>query len=64
MIQISTLTEASKGRWVVYRPRERGQLEERGRIKGWNAHFVHFVYRCSGHCDWSEDYSDFSANQN
>ena len=56
MIEIATLTEADRGRWVTYctRPEHR----ERGRIKSWNDRFVYVVYRCGD--DW-DNFADFTA---
>jgi hypothetical protein len=49
MIELSKLTAADIGRWVVYLP-----TRARGRIKGWNDRFVFVVYRADD--NW-EDYT-------
>jgi hypothetical protein len=41
MIDIGTLTEADRGRWVTYR---KGPRTNRGRILRWNPKYVFVVY--------------------
>jgi len=55
MIDLDTLTEHDKGRWVVYTP-TLGPVE-RGRLKTWNHLFVFVVYRCANQWDRYEEYT-------
>jgi hypothetical protein len=34
---------------------------ERNRIKSWNAHLIHVVYRCADHWDHFEDYTAYQT---
>ena len=54
-IDIPKLTDADKGRWVLYV----GLAGERdkGRIKSWNDKFIFVVYKCDGNWDIYENYT-------
>lgn len=56
MIDIKTLTENDKGRWVVYSKTSEKQFT--GRIKSWNETVIFVVYKCDG--DWN-NFSDYTA---
>jgi hypothetical protein len=45
MIDIASLTEIDRGRWVSYRGKQEG------RIKDWNDRFIHVVYQCGDQWD-------------
>jgi hypothetical protein len=57
MIDIRSLTDADRGRWVEYSARPCSE-PERGRIKSWNERFIYVVYRCGGYWD---DYQNYTA---
>ena len=42
MIDIDSLTDADRGRWVTYGPRT-----NRGRILRWNSRYIFVVYWCN-----------------
>lgn len=54
-IEISKLTEADKGRWVLY-VGIAGE-REKGRIKSWNDRWIFVVYNCAGEWDGYENYT-------
>lgn len=56
MIDIATLRKEDKGRWVEYRGT--GGEVERGRLKGWNNHYIFVVYKCNG--EW-ERFMNFTG---
>ena len=53
MIDIKSLKESDKGRWVEYWPNK-----EKGRIKSWNKSFIFVVYKCGE--DW-DNYQNYTA---
>jgi hypothetical protein len=56
MIEIASLTDADRGRWVVYNAVP-GHIE-RGRIKSWADQFIYVVFRCpDDQWDTFEDYT-------
>jgi len=57
MIDIKSLTDADKGRWVEYTPPFNGK-KWNGRIKSWNDHLVFVVFNCDGF--W-ENYAEYTA---
>lgn len=59
-IEIPKLTEADKGRWVLYV----GFAGERdkGRIKSWNHKFIFVVYKCNGDWDNFDNYTGQATN--
>jgi hypothetical protein len=56
MILLDSLTDADRGRFVIYSVLP--AHVERGRIKTWNDRFIYVVYRCDGRWD---DYEQFTA---
>ncbi len=56
MIDIATLTEKDKGRWVEYT----GGAGEKecGKLKSWNDTYIFVVYKCAG--EWHR-YQDFTG---
>jgi hypothetical protein len=56
MIDIKSLIEADKGRWVIY-SKIPGQ-QRIGRIKSWNENYIFVVYKCDG--DW-DNFADYTA---
>ena len=55
MIDLKTLKETDKGRWVKY---NRPYCHQRGRIKSWNDRWIFVVYNCAD--EW-DDYQDYTA---
>jgi hypothetical protein len=55
MIDILSLTDADRGRWVVYSG-YRG-YRERGRLKSWNSTYCWIVFRCGDRWDDFEQYT-------
>jgi len=55
-IDIKSLTEADKGRWVIYS--KIAEQQRIGRIKSWNESHIFVVYKCDE--DW-DNYADYTA---
>jgi hypothetical protein len=54
MIDISSITEADRGRWVIY---SKGPRTNRGRILRWNSRFIFVVFWCNDKWDEYENYT-------
>jgi hypothetical protein len=57
MIPIASLTDADRGRWVIYHAMP-GHLE-RGRIKSWTNQFIYVVFHCPD--DQWDNFEDYTA---
>jgi len=55
MIHINLLSEADRGRWVIYSALS--LHSERGRIKDWTDQLVYVVYQCDDQWDRFEEYT-------
>jgi hypothetical protein len=60
MIQISSLSESDRGRWVIYSALS--LHSERGRIKDWTDQVIYVVYQCDDQWDRFEEYTAQATN--